>query len=166
MRLSLDNVVGGDQFLRSRQAGGPNAGFSGRPRARGNNGPAVLGKTGQQIERARQGDDTFEVSDFAPFHLVVLSFMIGVGKIFADRREAGTSVSASNDFFRTDTVLDGPAQPDARDRGSGVDEHSVHVEEKGGAANLSHIRKPGSLQKDWKTLVFRQNRLPDKYLQG
>src|ERR1700691_4045405 len=166
MRLSLDNVVGGDQFLRSWQAGGSNADFSERPRTRGNNGPAVLGKTGQQIERARQGDDTFEVSDFTPFHLVVLSFMIGVGKIFADRREAGTSVSASNDFFRIEPVLDGPAPPDARDRGGGVDEDSVHVEQKSSAANLSHITKPTCLQKAWKTLVFRQNRLPDKYLQG
>ena len=43
-------------------------------------------------------------------------------------------------FLRIEAVLDGPAAPYAGDRGSRVDENSVHVKEQSGAVDLGHLR--------------------------
>ena len=52
---------------------------------------------------------------------------------------AKAAVRGSHDFFRVESVFDGPLAPDARHRGSGIDENSVHIEEEGGALDLGHI---------------------------
>ena len=122
----------------SGQAGRPDADFGQRAGARRNNGPAVGGKAGEQIERAGERDDSVEVFDFAALDFVVLGFMIGVGKIFAHGREAGAAMGAGDDFFGIESVLDGPAAPDAGDGGSGIDQDSVQVEEQSGAVDLGH----------------------------
>jgi hypothetical protein len=61
-----------------------------------------------------------------------------MGKKFADRRETGAAMGASNNFVGVESVLDGPATPDARDCGRGIDEDSVHIEEKSGAVDGGH----------------------------
>jgi hypothetical protein len=61
-----------------------------------------------------------------------------MGKIFADGGEAGAAVGTGNDFFGVESVLDGPAAPDAGHGGSGVDEDSVHVEQQSGTMDFGH----------------------------
>jgi hypothetical protein len=74
-------------------------------------------------------------------------------------------VGAGHDFVRVEPVLDGPSPPHARDGGCGVDEDSIHVEEKSGAVDLDHAVRPDLrryhvLQMAWwasvlKTILFR-----------
>ena len=47
-------------------------------------------------------------------------------------------MSVRHDLLGIESMLDRPAMPDARHGGSGVDEDSIHIKEKRGAANLIH----------------------------
>lgn len=139
------DVIGRDQFFRQRQSGRPDADLGKGASTRRNDGPAVVGKAGQQGERAGQRDDAFEIFDFAALDLAVLGFMIGVRQVFTHRRETGAAMGAGNYFFGIESVLNGPSAPDTRHRGSGVDEDSVHVEEESGAVDLGHRSQGKSL---------------------
>ena len=49
MGLAVGDVVGGDQLFRQGQAGGADADLGKGTRAGGNDGPAIVGKAGQQL---------------------------------------------------------------------------------------------------------------------
>lgn len=136
MGLAVRDVVGGDQFFRQGKAGGSDADFGKGASAGGHDGPAIIRQAGEQIERAGQRDDAAKVFDFATFNLAIFSLVIGVRQVFAHGGKAGAAMSVGNDFFRIESVLDGPAAPDARHGGSGVDEDSVHIEQESGAVDL------------------------------
>ena len=97
------------------------------------------GRLASKFERAGKRDHPFKVFDFAAFDFAILDFVIGVREIFADGRKAGASVGARR-RLRQDRIRARSAQlaPDAGDGGSGVDEDSVHVEEKCSAVKFGH----------------------------
>lgn len=138
MRLAVSNVAGGNQFPGEREARRADADFSQGAGTRGNDGPAIRGKAGQKGECTGQRDHAFEVRDFAAFDFAVLGFVIRVREIFADSRQAGTAVGAGDHLLGIESMLKSPLAPHARDCRRGVHQHSVHVEQEGGTADLSH----------------------------
>ena len=90
------------------------------------------------MERTRQRDNAFEVFNLLALDFAILGVGVDVGKILANGGDAGTSVRVFDNFIWIETVLDRPSSPDARDGGSGVEENSIHVEEKRGAGKLGH----------------------------
>ena len=134
----MGDVVGGNHLWRYGESGGAKTNFGQPAGTRGHNGPAVGRKAGEQIDSAGKRDYAFEIRDLAAFHFTVFGFMIGIWKVVPHGCETGAAVRSSDDFFRIESVFDGPLAPDALDRGSGVDKNSVHIEEEGGALNFGH----------------------------
>jgi hypothetical protein len=61
-------------------------------------------------------------------------------------------VRAGDDLFRIEVVFQGPLSPDARNRGCGIDKHSIHIEQERAADDPRHeqeylfkidVSKPG-----------------------
>src|SRR5579859_6482735 len=138
MRLAVGYVVGSDHLCRKGQAGRFDADLCQRPSAGSDDRPAVERKAGQEIEGAGKQDHSFQIFDLAAFHLAILSFVIGIRKIFANGGEAGTSVRTSDHFVGIESMLDRPAMPDAADGGRRVDKYAIEIEQERGTVELSH----------------------------
>lgn len=77
------------------------------------------------------GDDdhAFGVGEFAAFEFLELGFGVEMRSDEADGVDGAASMGDFYDFSGIVAVLDGPLGPHASDAGSGVDEHSVEIEE-------------------------------------
>ena len=89
--------------------------------------------------RSREGDDAFEIFDFAALDFAILGGVVGVGQVFADGGEAGASVSFGDDLLGIEAVFERPTGPYAGHGGSGIDEDTIEVEEQGGGVDLGHL---------------------------
>jgi hypothetical protein len=93
-----------------------------------------------------------EILHFAALDFTVLGGVIGVGEVFADGGEAGTTVGASNYLFRIKAMLDCPATPDPGHGASGVDQDTVQIEQDCLAFNLRHAREPTAKAAAYRTI--------------
>src|SRR4029077_1735908 len=127
------------------------ADFRERAAARGGDGPAVLRDYLQEFDSAGEGNHAFDVFDFAAFDFAIFDVVIGARKEFADGGDAGTAVGLADDFLGDETVLRGPLGPDARDGGSGINEHTVKIEEHATAVNFhSSMIRSFTLDSAWR----------------
>ena len=106
----------------------PETGLGQRTRAGGHDSPAIRRQFREQPQRAWKQNHAFEVIHFAPFDFVILGGVIGVGQVFADRGQAGTSVGARDNLVRIKAVFNRPAMPHPGNGASGVDQYAVQVE--------------------------------------
>lgn len=94
----------------------------------------------EQLASTRQRHDAFEIFNLAPFHNSVLGFVVCVGQVFTHGRDAWASMCLGHDFLRRETVGPRPSAPNPRYRRRRVDEHSIHIEQKSTATDMSHDR--------------------------
>jgi hypothetical protein len=92
----------------------------------------------QERQRSRECDNIGDVLDFAALDFAIFRVVIAVGQQFDDCGEARPAVGFAHDFVRNQAMFEGPAGPHAGDRGRGINEHPVHIEEHGTAMNQSH----------------------------
>jgi hypothetical protein len=92
----------------------------------------------EQFTRAGQRNYSLRVFDFSAQDDVVFFFYVGSRNKLANGGDAGTSVRATDGFFGIQTVLDGPACPNARNRWSGVNQNSIKIKEKSATGNFNH----------------------------
>jgi hypothetical protein len=132
------DFVGGDEQARRRQSCGANPYLRKRARAGGDDGPAVVRQSRQQLLHAGQRDNTIHIIDLRLFDDTVLRFVIGIGKQIAQRGDAGASVRMPQHLVHVEAPARSPARPYALHRGYGVDEHSIHIEQQSLCGNSRH----------------------------
>lgn len=123
--LAVKHIVGGDEMLRLRQAGGANAHEREGTGAGSGDDPAVGGKRTQEFEGAGEGNYAVDICEFAGLDFVILGVVIGVGQKLANGGHAGTPVGLAHDIFGDEAVALGPFGPDAGDGWGGVHQDSI-----------------------------------------
>ncbi len=140
VRLSTRNVARCDQMMRSWQARRTNAHFGKWPRAGGYHRPAIGRESAEKFQCAGQGDDAFQVFNFAPLHFTIFGFGIRAGQEFTQGGKAGPSVGPADNFLGLETVFKRPTGPDALYGRSGIDKHAIQIEQHGTTWNPKHFK--------------------------
>ena len=91
------------------------------------------------MQRTGQRNHAFEVGNLAAFDFEILFCVIGIGQVLAQGLDTRTSMSAMHDFGGIKPMLARPLLPDPRDRGSGIDEHTVQVKQNCSAGKFQHL---------------------------
>ena len=94
------------------------------------------GRAASSSVRARQGHDVVDVFDFGFFNFAVFGEMVARGEKFANGSDAGPAVSAPHHITGDKSIFPGPGGPHPRDRGSGIDQNAIHIEQQRAAANF------------------------------
>ena len=90
----------------------------------------------QEFEGAGERNYAVDIFDFAALDFAIFGIVVGMGEELADSGEAGAAVGLADDFFGDEAVFVGPDGPDARDRGGGVHQDAVEIEEHTAAVNF------------------------------
>src|SRR5437016_141285 len=123
-------------FRQSRRA---DAHTSQRPRAGGHDRPAFERKRLQQLHRAGQRNDSFDIGDFTTLHFTILRSVIRVGEELADGRDAGTSMRPFNNFVRLEPMLARPPGPRPRHSRSRIHEYTIQIKQQTTTLHWNHL---------------------------
>jgi len=127
-------------MMRSWQARRTNAHFGKWPRAGGYHRPAIGRESAEKFQCAGQGDDAFQVFNFALLHFTIFGFGIRAGQEFTQGGKAGPSVGPADNFLGLETVFKRPTGPDALYGRSGIDKHAIQIEQHGTTWNPKHFK--------------------------
>ena len=117
---------------------------------------AIGGKTTQQALRSRKRSHIVHVRQFPLFELGYRRRVLPCGEEHAQRVLGSSPVADAEDLVGVDAVLRGPGRPHPNDRGGGVHQRSVDVEQDGvdAKAHGSHATgaccgRPTSISLGW-----------------
>jgi hypothetical protein len=140
--FAVTNVGGADEVMDVvPKARGAEADFGKCARGGSDDGELAGSSGGEQVFGSGKGGHVGDVFDFGALHPIIFGEMdgsVGVGEEFANGGEAGAAVGELDGGVRIEIVLEGPARPNAGDRGSGVDENAIHVDEEASTGDLDH----------------------------
>src|SRR2546427_5906163 len=98
-------------MMRSWQTCRMNAHFGKRPRAGGYHSPAIGRESAEKFQCAGQGDDAFQILDFALLNFTIFGFGVRAGQEFTQGGEAGPSVGPADNFLGVETMFERPTGP-------------------------------------------------------
>jgi hypothetical protein len=90
------------------------------------------------MQSAGERDDISDVFDLAAFDIAIFGVVIAPREQFDDGGETGAAMRVAHDILGHKAMFKSPSGPNARDSGSGVNQHAIHVEEYSSAVDRGY----------------------------